>query len=198
MSKRCGRPLSGARVGIRNGPHARADERGVFALTGIPTGTRMLEFRAVTHAPLVLPVDVVKGAAPLRIALVPMKSVLDTVKVWANLSVDRNQQELWHRAPGADRESPQHLAETKRDARRRDLRWRCRTGGILETKRLRQCGELDATTGCGQTLQPTVHHAYINGDERMAGHVSSNAGPGLTGMVATDRLPSCESSRAPW
>ena len=73
-------------------------------MTGIPTGTRMLEFRAVTHAPLVLPVDVVEGAAPLRIALVPMKSVLDTVKVWANLSVDRNQQELWHRAPGADRE----------------------------------------------------------------------------------------------
>ena len=92
-----GRPLSGARVGIRNGPHTRADERGVFALTGIPTGTRMLEVRAVTYAPLVLPVDIVEGAAPLRIALVPMKSLLDTVKVRANLSVDRNQQEFLKR-----------------------------------------------------------------------------------------------------
>ena len=85
-----GRPLAGARVAIRNGPQTRADERGAFTLSGIPTGTRILDVRAVTYAPLSIPIDVVEGAAPLRIELVTTKSVLDTVKVRANLAVDRN------------------------------------------------------------------------------------------------------------
>ncbi len=92
-----GRPLAGARVGIRNGPEARADERGVFALTGVPTGTRMLDVRAVAYAPLELPVDVVDGAAPLRIAMVSLKSLLDTVKVRANLVGTRDEEEFLRR-----------------------------------------------------------------------------------------------------
>lgn len=84
-----GRPLSGARVGIRNGPTTQADARGAFTLTGIPTGTRMLDVRAVSFAPVEIPVDVLEGGAPLRIELALLKSVLDTVKVRANLSVNR-------------------------------------------------------------------------------------------------------------
>ena len=85
-----GRPLAGARISIRNGPSSSADERGAFTLTGIPTGTRMLDVRAVAYAPAELPVDVVEGGAPLRIELATLKSVLDTVKVRANLSVNRD------------------------------------------------------------------------------------------------------------
>ena len=92
-----GRPLAGAQVGIRNGPQTRADERGAFTLTGIPTGTRMLDVRAVTYAPLELPVDIIEGAAPLRIALVSTKSVLDTVKIRADLLGDHNEQEFLRR-----------------------------------------------------------------------------------------------------
>ena len=90
VAANAGRALAGARVGIRNGPQTRTDERGAFTLTGIPTGTRMLDVRAVAHAPLAMPVDVVEGAAPLRITLVTLKSVLDTVKVRADLLGDRN------------------------------------------------------------------------------------------------------------
>ncbi len=92
-----GRPLAGARLGIRNGPSTRADDRGAFTLTGVPTGTRMLDVRAVAYAPQSLPVDVTEGAAPVRITLVSLKSVLDTVKVRGNLSLYRSQQEFLKR-----------------------------------------------------------------------------------------------------
>lgn len=91
------RPLSGARVEIRNGPETRADDRGAFTLAGVPTGTRMLDVRAVAYAPLELPVDVVEGAAPLRIALVSLKALLDTVKVRANLGGTRDEAEFLRR-----------------------------------------------------------------------------------------------------
>lgn len=84
-----GRPLAGARVGIANGPQTRADERGAWTLAGLPTGTRTLEARAVGHYPVQLPVDVVAGAAPVRIAMVTLQSVLDTVKVRASRGGNR-------------------------------------------------------------------------------------------------------------
>ncbi len=85
-----GRTLPGSSVTISNGPQARSDANGAFSLSGIPTGTRMLEVRAVGYSPLVLPVDVVDGALPLRLALVSLKAVLDTVKVRANLLGNRD------------------------------------------------------------------------------------------------------------
>lgn len=85
-----GRPLAGARVSIRNGPQTRADERGAFTLIGVPTGTRMLRARALAYAPLELPVDIVEGSAPLRIELVSLSSVLETVNVRGTLIGDRN------------------------------------------------------------------------------------------------------------
>ncbi|MBC7843805.1 MAG: TonB-dependent receptor plug domain-containing protein [Gemmatimonadaceae bacterium] len=78
-----GRALAGARVGILNGPQTRADERGAWTLTGLPTGTRTLQVRAVAHYPVSMPVDVVDGAAPVRVSMVTLESVLDTVRVTA-------------------------------------------------------------------------------------------------------------------
>jgi Carboxypeptidase regulatory-like domain/TonB-dependent Receptor Plug Domain len=78
------RPLAGARVGILNGPQTRTDERGAWTLTGIPTGTRTLEVRAIAHYPVTQPVDVVDGAPPIRIAMMTLQSVLDTVRITAN------------------------------------------------------------------------------------------------------------------
>jgi Carboxypeptidase regulatory-like domain/TonB-dependent Receptor Plug Domain len=78
------RVLSGAIVGIVDGPRTRANDRGEWLLTGVPTGTRMLDVRAVGYYPERRPVDVVAGAAPIRIALATMKSVLDTVRVSAS------------------------------------------------------------------------------------------------------------------
>ncbi len=78
-----GRPLAGARVGLRNGPQTRANERGEWALTGLPTGTRTLEVRAVAHYPASVPVGVIDDAGPVRVALVTLQSVMDTVRVTA-------------------------------------------------------------------------------------------------------------------
>jgi TonB-dependent Receptor Plug Domain len=79
-----GRVLSGAIVGIVDGPRTRANDRGEWLLTGVPNGTRMLDVRAVGYYPERRPVDVVAGAAPIRVALATMKSVLDTVRVSAS------------------------------------------------------------------------------------------------------------------
>ncbi len=77
------RPLAGARVGIVRGPQTRADDSGAWTLTGVPTGTRMLEVRALAHYPITMPVDVVEGAAPVRVAMVTLESVLETVRISA-------------------------------------------------------------------------------------------------------------------
>ncbi len=78
-----GQPLAGAQASIVDGPQTRANERGEFALTDAPYGTRMLEVRAVGYYPVRRRVDVVAGAAPVHVALSTLKSVLDTVKVMA-------------------------------------------------------------------------------------------------------------------
>jgi hypothetical protein len=85
-----GRPLSGARVNITNGAQVRANERGEWTLSAIPTGTRMLEVRAVGFYPVTIPVDVYDGAGPVQIAMSTVKAVLDTVKVIATRTGNRN------------------------------------------------------------------------------------------------------------
>ena len=77
------RPLPGARVSIMNGPQTRADARGAWTLTGVPTGTRTLDVRAVAHYPVTMPVDVVEGSAPVRVSMLTLQSVLDTVRITA-------------------------------------------------------------------------------------------------------------------
>lgn len=78
------RPLAGAQVTIANGPQTRANERGEWTIVDAPAGTRTLDVRAVGYYPQRHTVDVVEGAAPLRVALATFKSVLDTMKVIAN------------------------------------------------------------------------------------------------------------------
>jgi Carboxypeptidase regulatory-like domain len=92
-----GRPLGGARVGIANGPQTRADERGQWILTAVPTGTRTLEVKAVAHYPVVMPVDVIDGAPPIRVAMLTLKSVLDTVMITATRKGSRNAMEFMNR-----------------------------------------------------------------------------------------------------
>lgn len=78
-----GRPLAGARVSMVRGPQTRANDRGEWSLLAVPTGSRTLEVRAVGHYPISMPVDVIDGAGPVRVAMVTLQSVLDTVRVTA-------------------------------------------------------------------------------------------------------------------
>ena len=78
------KPLGGAEVGIADGPTTRANERGEWTLVGAPLGTRMLEVRAVGYYPERRSVNVVAGAAPVRVALSTFKAVLETVRVNAD------------------------------------------------------------------------------------------------------------------
>ena len=85
-----GTPLAGAQVGIHDGPQTNANERGEWTLVGAPLGTRMLQVRAVGYYPDHRPVNVVAGAAPIRIALMTMKAVLDTVQVTASRLLEQS------------------------------------------------------------------------------------------------------------
>lgn len=76
-----GRAIPDAVVGIVDGPRTRTNARGEWALANTPTGTRMLDVRAVGYYPDRRPIDVVPGAAPVRVSLATLKSVLDTVRV---------------------------------------------------------------------------------------------------------------------
>jgi hypothetical protein len=84
-----GHPLDGAIVGIVDGPQTRTNDRGEWNLTNAPSGTRMLEIRALGYYPTRRAVDVVDSAPPIRIALPTLKAVLDTVKVTAARIADR-------------------------------------------------------------------------------------------------------------
>ncbi len=76
-----GRPLAGAQVGIVGGAQVRANARGEWTLTDAPSGTRTLETRAVGFYPERQIVDVVDGAANVRVAMATLSSVLETMKV---------------------------------------------------------------------------------------------------------------------
>jgi hypothetical protein len=78
-----GKPLAGAQVRIAGGRESASNDRGQWTVPNAASGTRMLEVRAVGYYPDRRPVDVVAGAAPIRISLATLKSVLDTVKVTA-------------------------------------------------------------------------------------------------------------------
>jgi hypothetical protein len=78
------RPLAGAVVSITDGPQTRTNERGEWSLTNAPSGTRMIEVRAVGYYPGRQQVNVVNGSAPLRMTLSTLKAFLDTVRVTAS------------------------------------------------------------------------------------------------------------------
>ncbi|MEN9818785.1 MAG: hypothetical protein RLZ32_2665 [Gemmatimonadota bacterium] len=92
-----GRPLANALVTVA-GRTARTDERGQWRLTDAPAGTRTLEVRAVGYFPVRQVVQVVADAPPIQVALVTLRSVLDTVKVLANYNRYSQLQEFSQRA----------------------------------------------------------------------------------------------------
>ncbi|HEX6944200.1 MAG TPA: carboxypeptidase regulatory-like domain-containing protein [Gemmatimonadaceae bacterium] len=79
-----GRPLAGAQVGVVDGAWTTANDRGEWILDAAPTGTRILQVRAVGYYPHRIAVDVVSGGHPLTTALPTMQSVLDTVRITAS------------------------------------------------------------------------------------------------------------------
>jgi len=91
------RRLEGARVGIRNGSQTRSDAQGGWRLSGVPTGTRTLDVRALTFAPYSHAVDVVDGAAPVVVSMTSLKSLLDTVRIIATRSGNRHRFEFMQR-----------------------------------------------------------------------------------------------------
>jgi len=84
------RPLAGALVRIADGPMAKVNERGEWTLAGAPTGTRMLEVRAVGYYAQHRAVDVIANAPPVQVTLSTFRAVLDTVRVTARLMADRH------------------------------------------------------------------------------------------------------------
>jgi hypothetical protein len=89
-----GRPVAGAVVAMAEGPETRTNELGEWTLTDAPAGSRMLEVRALGYYPERRAVDVLDGAAPVRVSLSTMRAVLDTVKVKATRLSDRQQAEF--------------------------------------------------------------------------------------------------------
>lgn len=79
-----GRPVAGAEVGVIDGPQTRTNDRGEWTLSDAPTGTRMLEVRALGYYPDRRRVDVVAGAPPVNVRLSTLRAVLDTVKIVAS------------------------------------------------------------------------------------------------------------------
>jgi hypothetical protein len=83
-----GEPIAGARVSIPDGPQTRSNEAGEWILMNVPSGTRMLEIRAVGYYPERRVVDVLADAPPIRAALSTFLAVLDTVRVTAARLID--------------------------------------------------------------------------------------------------------------
>lgn len=97
------RPIPGAMISIVDGPDARANANGEWAINEAPTGTRMVEVRAIGFYPERRKVNIVGGTEPIRFALSTLKSVLDTVKVKAARLSTRDKtgfEDRRHNGPG--------------------------------------------------------------------------------------------------
>jgi hypothetical protein len=77
-------PIAGALVRVAEGIAARTNAQGEWTIVDAPEGTRVLEVRALGYYPDRRTVDVSEGAAPVRVALSTLTSVLDTVRISAS------------------------------------------------------------------------------------------------------------------
>ena len=93
-----GQPLAGAQVQVVGGPQTRANERGEWSLNDAPTGTRVIEVRAVGYYPTRQVVNVVDRAPPVHVELLTFKAVLSTVKVTASYDRYRRLEEFKERS----------------------------------------------------------------------------------------------------
>jgi hypothetical protein len=98
-----GQPLSGAQVTVPGAAAAFTNDRGEWAVPNAPTGTRMVEVRAVNFYPQRRVVDVIESAPAVRFSLSTMRAVMDTVKINAVRAYDRNSsgfKDRAHSGPG--------------------------------------------------------------------------------------------------
>ncbi|HEX4936473.1 MAG TPA: carboxypeptidase regulatory-like domain-containing protein [Gemmatimonadaceae bacterium] len=79
-----GEPLAGARVRLfGEAREVRSNERGEFVLAGVPTGTRMLELRALGFAPRRELVDLLaRQEAVVDLPLEEFPTTIDTIRVY--------------------------------------------------------------------------------------------------------------------
>jgi hypothetical protein len=85
VTTRDGSPVVNAQIALIDGPNTRTNERGEWSLTGAPTGTRLLEVRAVGFYPDRRLLTVSDATPRVDSRLETLKAVLDTMKVVANL-----------------------------------------------------------------------------------------------------------------
>jgi hypothetical protein len=80
-----GQPIPGARVSVwGTGRDATTSSDGAFTLDSVPTGSHMLDVRAIGFVPQREPVDVNEGApTSVALSLTPRQIFLDTVRVLA-------------------------------------------------------------------------------------------------------------------
>lgn len=98
-----GHALGGALVTIVGGPSTRANEAGEWSFVNAPSGTRMLEIRALGFYPDRRYVHVLSGAAPVHVSLSTLEAVLDTVKITSNRLSSRDRTgfaDRRHNGPG--------------------------------------------------------------------------------------------------
>lgn len=79
-----GIPLANAQVSIADGPQTRTNARGEWTITDAPTGTYMLEVRALGYYPGRRRVDVASTSTNVKVALSTLRAVLDTVRIRAS------------------------------------------------------------------------------------------------------------------
>jgi len=133
VSGTTGAPVAGAAVHIVGGAETRADERGAWTLADVPTGTRLLETRAVGFDAERRVVDVLGDVPPLRSELLPLQALLDAVRVTERFSELRGN---GFRARA--RTGPGHYITPEDIARR---------GGVVISDALRSSPDLEVRHG---------------------------------------------------
>jgi len=85
-----GLPVAGAVVAIPGGASTRSDAQGAWRLPAVTGGTQTLTVRAVRYAPLRVTIPVAPQMAPVRLAMVRLQGMLDTVNVVSEAGQDGN------------------------------------------------------------------------------------------------------------
>lgn len=85
-----GSPIAGAIIGIAGGAVTRSDAQGGWRLVGVTRGTQTLTVRALRYAPLTVTVSVAERTPPVRLAMIRLQGLLDTVNVVDDAVTDRN------------------------------------------------------------------------------------------------------------
>ncbi len=88
VSAEGGNPLPNVQVSVVGGGQTRTDNTGAWTLSDVPSGTRMVEARAIGFLSDRRAVDVIPDGPPVRTSLSSLKAVLDTVRISATRAHD--------------------------------------------------------------------------------------------------------------